>query len=217
MKTRSINVVFTNVGVTDSDGGSVATPYQWKLHPAVADSLPSPFPSVACKSVFPVAAGDLTTTTQVCGTNIFELVSKKDSYTYNAPASDEAGISETAQANMVVRAPSVKILQLQGNNQNNISADIFLQLWTFPVASGDSWETGTLVNDDTNTGATCLFCRRILDNYSFSVELTDGLELSNCVLAFSQHDTDDSKPFYITDLSSPITCNVTIEDVTHAQ
>ena len=186
------------------------TPYQVALYPASADSLPSPFPPAAIQGLFPVDSGDTVTTANVGGGSI-TIVPRAASYTYNEPASDEAGISKDVQDSIVALGTDLKILALEGNNQNNLGADLFVQLWSYPVVTDGKVTTGTLVNDDANADATLVFSARILNNYNFSIKIERGTIINNCILAFSQRDRDHAKPFYMSDLTAAITCNVLIE------
>lgn len=154
---------------------------------------------------------------------LFTLINSGDGDNdYNTPlvpndtwnASAITGIPAAVTASVEAPGPTVKIVSITGNNLNNIAADIFLQIWSFPVTNTDVGgitgydltTTGTLVSADANAGATLVYSKRILDNYSFTIDL-NGLEVYHGVIAVSSAETT----FTHSGLSAAVNVNVEIE------
>ncbi len=116
------------------------------------------------------------------------------------------GIPAAVLASIAADGPTVKIVGITGNNLNAISADIFLQVWSFPVTADGLTTTGVLIEDTANEGATLVYSKRILDDYSFSADL-GGLEVFHGIIAVS----DLYSSFSTDALSAAVTVNVEIE------
>ena len=134
---------------------------------------------------------DLTASAGGVGTLVVRPLKAVGDSGYTAPDPDASGTPVLVQDNTEQNASFVKILKVNGNYPYTEGQDVFLQIWSYPVAAtvgsaDDSTTTGTLSDGDTSSAVhTLIHSQRIFENLMFEIKFHRAIQVRNAIVCIS--------------------------------
>lgn len=129
---------------------------------------------------------DLTSTAGGVGSMVIRPLKTVGASGYTPPATDACGISTDSQDFTEAEGSYVKVLRVNGNFNQTLGQDAFLQIWSYPVSAGGVVTTGTLVEGDASTAAhTLLYTERIFEDLQFNCSMKRVIEGRNVIVCIS--------------------------------